>query len=216
MKGPEDRSVAWWEWLLAPILLPLILVVRLVVAIVSAPFELVYNFRKAGEEPRLRRRLVAAGRFLEWPEVEAKLRAGTGTLIVEHRSPGGPIRDWWTPEDLIAAAPVPVPVSVKSRPAEGQPLRQQMHEYAEACAARNVNVESGSAKLTEFPVPSDRQPDSSQIAIVDLGGGWTSPVRLVTGRNLAEKYPAAKIVTLVTWLGGPLLFVGDIETIFLD
>ena len=38
---------------------------------------------------------------------------------------------------------------------------------------------------------------------------------LNTGRRLAEKYPAGKVVTLVGWLGEPLLFVGDAESVFL-
>jgi hypothetical protein len=150
---------------------------------------------------------------MEWAKVEAKLQSGEGTLIVEHRSPQGPIREWWAADDLIAASPVPLPVSLKSPPAEGhfEPLR----DYAANCAARYVDVESGVAKLTEVPAPWDRRLDPRKYVVVDLGGGLMTAVVLVTGRKLAEKYPAGKVVTLIAWMGEPLLFAGDAETVFL-
>jgi hypothetical protein len=46
------------------------------------------------------------------------LKAGEGTLIVEHRTPKGPIREWWTEDDLVAASPVRLPVCVTSPPDE--------------------------------------------------------------------------------------------------
>ena len=40
-------------------------------------------------------------------------------------------------------------------------------------------------------------------------------VMLVTGRNLSEKYPQGKVVTLLAWSDEPLLFKGDAESVFL-
>jgi hypothetical protein len=150
---------------------------------------------------------------MEWSEVEVKLRAGEGTLIIEHRSPKGPIREWWAADDLIGASPVPLPASVKAPLAEG-PL-ESLREYAASCAARYLDVESGSAKLTEAPVPWDRRLDPRKYVVVNLGGGLMTAILLVTGRDLAGAYPAAKVVSLVTWLGGPALFAGDAEAVFL-
>jgi hypothetical protein len=194
-------------------MMPLFFIFLLVMAVASVPIEFVHRLRQQREEKQLRPRLAAAGRFMEWPEVEAKLRAGEGTLIIEHRSPKGPIREWWAADDLIAAAPVPLPTSLKSPPAEGQlePLR----EYAASCEARYLDVDSGWAKLTEVPVPWDRRLDPRKYVVVDLGGGLMTAIVLVTGRRLAEKYPAAKVVTLVSWLGEPVMFAGDAEAVFL-
>ena len=63
----------------------------------------------------------------------------------------------------------------------------------------------------KYGEPDFRRLERSVIARL-LGEG---PPVLATGRGLAEKYPAAKFVTLVSWLGGPVLFAGDAEIVFL-
>jgi hypothetical protein len=211
--GADDRPLAWWECFFAPLMVPLFFVALLVLAVASVPVEFVCRLRQHRREKQLRPRLTAAGRVMAWSEVEAKLRAGEGTLIIEHRGPKGPIREWWTADDVGAASPIPLPASLKSPPVEGQlePLRA----YAASCAARYVDVESGSARLTEVPVPWDRRLDPRKYVVVDLGGGLFTAVLLVTGRQLAQTYPTARILTLVNWPGEPLLFAGDAETVFL-
>jgi hypothetical protein len=211
--GGDEAPITWWEWLFAPIMMPLFFIFLLVMAVVSVPVEFVYRLRQQREEKRLQPRLAAAGRFLDWSAVEAKLQAGEGTLIVEHLSPKGPIREWWAEDDLIAASPVPLPTSLKSPPAEGQ--LQPLQEFAAACAARYTDLASGAAKLTEVPVPLARRLDPAKYVVVDLGGGLMTAILLPTDRKLAEKYPAGKVVTLVTWLGEPVLFAGDAESVFL-
>ncbi|MGL6072993.1 MAG: hypothetical protein ACRC8S_02405 [Fimbriiglobus sp.] len=206
--GGDESPIAWWEWLFAPIMMPLFIIFLLVMAVVSVPLEFVYRLRQQREEKRLQPRLAAAGRFLDWPAVEAKLQAGEGTLIVEHLSPKGPIREWWAEDDLIAASPVPLPTSLKSPPAEGQ--LQPLQEFAATCAARYADLASGAAKLTEVPVPLERQLDPAKYVVVDLGGGLMTTILLPTGRRLA-----GKVVTLVNWLGEPVLFAGDAESVFL-
>jgi hypothetical protein len=211
-----SERVRWWfwpYWLLCMVLSPLIFLVFLIVAVVSIPVEFYHRLRQQRQEKQLRPRLAAAGRFMEWPEVEAKLRAGEGTLIVEHRSPKGPIREWWAENDLIAASPVPLPASLKSPPAEAQ--LKPLQEFAAASAARYTDLASGTAKLTEVPVPLMRRLDPAKYVVVDLGGGLMTAILLPTGRMLADKYPAANVVTLVTWLGEPVLFAGDAESVFL-
>jgi hypothetical protein len=211
--GGDETPYAWWEWLFAPIMMPLFFIVLFVLAVASIPVEFVYRLRQQREEKKLRPRLAAAGRFLEWQEVEAKLRDGEGTLVIEHRSPKGPIREWWTSDDLIGASPVRLPASLQSLP--GEQDFGLLREYAASCASRYLDVESGTAKLTKVPIPLERRLDPRKYVVVDLGG-WLTAIILVKGRKLAEKYPAGKIVTLVTWLGEPLLFVGDAEAVFLE
>jgi hypothetical protein len=213
-RGDDETPIAWWEWLFAPLLMPLFMVyLLLVMPLVFVPVGFVCGLWQRRQEKRLRAGLAAAGRFVEWAEVEEKLRAGVGTLIIEHRSPGGPIREWWVPADLIADAPVPLPASVRSIPAdEGlEPLQR----YARICASRYLDVESGSAKLTEVPVPISQRLDPRKYVVVDLGGGLMTAVMLATDRKLAEHYPAAKVVTLIAWYDEPVLAVGDIEAVFL-
>jgi hypothetical protein len=165
------------------------------------------------EEKRLRHKLTLVNRFITWAEVEAKFSAGTGTLVVEHRGPKGPIREWWTEEDVIAASPVSLPASLKSPPneAEIEPHKQ----YSKLCATRYVDLEAGGAKATEVPVPLLRRLDPRKYMVVDLGGGLMTAVVLKSGRKLAEKYPQGKVVTLLAWSEEPLLFLGDAESVFL-
>jgi hypothetical protein len=218
--GGDETPIAWSEWLFAPIMTlllfimtPLLFIFLLVMAFVSIPLEFVYRLRQQREEMKIRPRLGAAGRFLEWAAVEAKLRAGEGTLIVEHLSPKGPIREWWTEDDLIAPAPVSLPRSLKS-PLSAEQLHP-MQEYAATCARRYTDVATGAAKLTDVPVPLARRLDPAKYVVVDLGGGMMTAILLRTGRKLADKFPTGKVVTLVAWLGEPLLFAGDAEYVFL-
>jgi hypothetical protein len=166
------------------------------------------------DEVRLRRKLELSGRFIAWPEIEARFAAGTGTLIVEHRSPKGPIREWWTEEDLIGAAPVPLPVSIKSLPNDEHVEAHK--EYSNLCCTQYVDVAGGSAKATAFPIALSRRLDPRKYIVVSLGGGVMTAIVLPTGRRLAKKYPQGKVVMLLTWSDEPLLFVGDAEAVFLS
>jgi hypothetical protein len=215
----DETPIARWEWLFAPIMLPLfilLLLVGVVIAGVLIPVDFVYRYvyhlRQQRLDKQLRSRLVATGRFLEWSEVEAKLQKGEGTLIVEHCAPKGPIREWWTADDLIAASPVPLPLSLYSQIAaeHWKPLQ----EYATSCVARYLDGEMGLAYLTEIPVLWDRRLASRRYVAVNIGEHVIS-VLLVIGRNLAKEYPAAKIVTVITWLDKLLLFASDAEVVFL-
>src|SRR5262245_26460028 len=167
--GDDDTPWAWWEWLFVPLMYPLIFVVLLTLSVASVPVAFVYRLLQRREEKRLRPRLAAAGRLVGWPEVEAGLRTGEGTLLIEHQSPKGPIREWWAADDLIAGSPVSLPASLKSPLAEGQ--LESLRDYAASCAAQYLNVESGAAKLTEVPVHWDRRLDPRKYVVVDLGGG---------------------------------------------
>lgn len=211
--GGDESPYQWWEWLFYPIMMPLIFIFLLVMAIFSVPYEFVFRLQQQREEKKLKPRLVATGRFLDWSVVEAKLQAGEGTLIVEHLSPKGPIREWWVENDLIASAPVPLPVSLRSAPSTEQ--LQSLREFAKACMYLHTDLMSGSAKLTEVPIPLARRIDLAKYAVVNLGEGLMTAILLSTGRKLATKYPSCKVVTLVTWLGEPIMFVGDAETVFL-
>jgi hypothetical protein len=192
---------------------PALLLLLLVVAVISVPGEFIYRLRQQRAEKELRHRLAAAGRYPAWDEVEAKLKAGEGTLLVEHRAPKGPIREWWTEDDWVAAAPVPLPTSLKSLSAKGWP--QALQDFAKAGSARSVAIETGSAQLTEVPVPLDRRVDPRKYVVVDLGGGLMTAIVLVTGRKLAEKSPQGTVITLRAWSAEPLRFIGDAESVFL-
>jgi hypothetical protein len=178
----DTRPRAWWEWLFVPIIVVgyVLFMVAFVVfflglMVVSIPLLPVFSLLLYLEMKRLRRRLAQAGRVVEWSEVEAKLAAGEGTLILEYWSPKAGRRTWWTQDDLNAGAPVPLP-SMDSETEEAQ--RLLLDEYANACEARYTNVKTGTARLTVVPSPLPRGIEPNKVVTLWV---WTDPPFLVAG-----------------------------------
>ena len=153
------------------------------------PITLVYRLRSWHRERHLWRQLAAIDRVVEWNKIEPKFRVGAGTLVFEHCSLKGPVRDWWTEEDVIGSAPLPLPVSLTLPLEVGR--ADQLHEYAKACATKYLDLKSGVAKLTAVP-----------------------SVLLIDGK-LAKEIPLGKAVTLINWGKNPELIVGDPNTVFM-
>jgi len=53
-------------------------------------------------------RMRASGRFLEWGEVENRLKDAPSTLIIQTVN-GAPMRCWWTQDDIRASSPLDLP-----------------------------------------------------------------------------------------------------------
>ena len=142
-----------------------------------------------------------------------------GALIVQHLSVKGPVREWWTEDDLIASAPVPLPVSLALAAPPDEAYQNSVLEYSRACMNRYVDIETGIARMTAVPVPFSRRLAPAYV-VVHLGGGLMTAMILPTGRKLAGLYPQGKVVTLITWDDSflplpPLLAIGDAEAVFL-
>lgn len=58
--------------------------------------------------------------------------------------------------------------------------------------------------------------DPRKYTTVHLGDGIMTAIILPRGRELAEKCPRAKVVTLIEWFGDPVMAVGDAEAVFLN
>lgn len=91
---------------------PVVLVGLMVLSVVSIPVGLVHR----ALAQRHRRKLVAGtrsqGRVVAFSEIEAKVNSGNGTLIFERRLPKGPMRLWWTPEDICSQCRYPIGSSI--------------------------------------------------------------------------------------------------------
>jgi hypothetical protein len=140
--GP-DR---WWHFLLAVLLLPVSVPLFLLLVLGSIPVCMAVSIEQGIREDRYRRRLHEAGRWRAWEEVEARLLAGEGTLLIEQgqKMPG---HFWWTPEDVPGAAPVPPPAE-KELDVFG--LRPP-HPFVAWCHDRYLEPTRGTAVLTEPP-----------------------------------------------------------------
>jgi hypothetical protein len=213
----KSERLQWWfwpYWLLCMLLSPLIFAVLLIATIVSVPLEFIYRLQQNRREKDMCARLVSEGRFVQWSDVETHLQNGTGTLIVQHRSPKGPVRDWWTADDIIGNAPLLLPAALAEMPAETD--LELLQTYASQCCERYLDEENGSAKLTEVPVLRSVAIDPRKYTTVHLGDGIMTAIILPRDRELSDKFPAAKVVTMIEWFGDPVMAIGDAEAVFLN
>lgn len=146
-KAGDETPSAWWEWLLLPVYLPIMLVVLFAAAALSIPIGAMQAWKSNRREKAYREQLRQSGRYLDWRDVESRIDDGKGTLVIERFLPKGPFRQWWTEEDLIGKAPVSLPHLGE----EGAPEEEKgkLRDYAALC--KSLCGESGSAKLTELP-----------------------------------------------------------------
>ena len=89
-------------------LVPLMLVAAAIAAAVSIPYTKVHNRRMARREDRFRESMMLRGRVIDWADFVGELDQGNGVLIVERFSFKGPIRLWWTRDDLYKTCPYPL------------------------------------------------------------------------------------------------------------
>jgi hypothetical protein len=196
--GVRRRMPVWaWPWYLVAALFSLLATacigLPLVIFVFAylLPMEFLSKRRERRQEKTLPRKMASVRRFMPASLLDAMLNSGKGTLIIEHLSLQGFVREWWTAEDVIGNAPVPLPATPILLSEENQSTA--LHAYALSCIERYTDPMTGSAKLTE-----------------------TVPGLSESHRTLAEKYPRAKIVVLFVFGGDaeqPLIFTKEPERI---
>jgi len=129
-----------WSLLLFPVMF--------IGAGLSIPYSLIFRRIQRGREREFRTQIEAIGRVIEWSDF---LRAvsedrGTfirGTFIEERYSFKGPVRRWWTPEDLYSACPYPTADRLTMVKDEG------FRPFAEWCRQRYTSPDRGEALLVD-------------------------------------------------------------------
>ncbi|MCA9286134.1 MAG: hypothetical protein KDA22_12995 [Phycisphaerales bacterium] len=190
----------------------------IVVAVVAAliltclVFERRQQHRLAADDHAFRAGLEAAGRTASWETVEARLRAGEGTLLVQLVSPKGPVREWWTTERFRASCPCDIPASKEAvlQLPEGHPYL----EFTERFVKQALDPEDGVATLTEAPQSSAYQQSRAKYTTVGFGN-MVVPARFDRERRLERELPGASVVTVIEWFGIPLVIPGDARTALL-
>jgi hypothetical protein len=125
---------------------PLGLILVALIAILSLLFILVVVSTQWLQERWFVRRMRAAGRFILWQDLEPKLRAGEGTLVIEGAMTG-PVRVWWAEENILALAPVPPPAEHEL----ARLLRDKPQPFVAWCFGRYLEPKEGTALLTKPP-----------------------------------------------------------------
>lgn len=85
------------------LLLPLLLVG----GALSIPYAIIARRVISRRERRFTNSMRAVGRTVDWEHFIREIDAGHGTLIVERFSFKGPIRMWWTGDDVYELCPYP-------------------------------------------------------------------------------------------------------------
>jgi hypothetical protein len=144
----ENRNPElWWQLLFAPLIFPLVIVLACL-SIVALPF-LVLAKRRADRQ--FVRKMQVRGRFIERGELEPRLCGGEGTLVVEQAHKMGS-RIWWTPEDVVKAAPTEPPPEEELDFTFGMVLQP----FVIWCFERYLDPDAGTALLTDLRFPDSQ------------------------------------------------------------
>ena len=125
--------------LLGLLMIPMLLVGAAIVVPV------VFAFRWIGKhrEHSFRMLMKSRGRLMSWPELLRELRDTGGTCIEERFSSKGPVRFWWTRDDVYRDSPYEIIDWFTMRKGRGA------EPFIHWCRARYTNADAGSALLVD-------------------------------------------------------------------
>lgn len=145
--GPKRRKPFEVPQIFLPIYLPLLLIV----AAISVPVTYLRNWRVRRSERKFREQMRDAGRLMTWDEFELALIERHGTTIEELLSIKGPVRLWWTPEDVRSISPTKCPDQTQAQAFWFERQPSELQSYFEWCFAEFTNPRFGGARLVQFP-----------------------------------------------------------------
>jgi hypothetical protein len=119
--------------------------VLLILAGLSIPAGLIQRQLARRRRKQLLSDMRLRGRVVVFSEIEEQANCGSGTLIIERRLPKGPVRHWWTPEDIYVRCPYPLGSSIN--PFESSPFGDAISW----CRERYTDVQKGAAALVADP-----------------------------------------------------------------
>jgi hypothetical protein len=129
----------------------LMIPVAVVGAAVVIPIHFVTRWARQHGEHKLRMLMKSRGRLITWQEFLRAMREQGGTCIEERFSPKGPVRFWWTPENVYRESPYEIIdwfTMRKGRRAE---------PFIRWCRERYTSAEGGSAVLVDTPLVPKRE-----------------------------------------------------------
>ena len=112
-------------------------------ACVAIPYTLGARWLRLHGEHKLRSLMKSRGRLLAWPDFERVLHQTGGTCIEEKFTAKGPVRFWWTPEDVRRESPHEIANWITMR--KGRHCEPFVHW----CRARYTSADAGSAMLVD-------------------------------------------------------------------
>jgi hypothetical protein len=127
----------------------LVPVVALGVAL-AFPYMTVLHWLQKQREHTFRLRMRQLGRVISWAEFVRAMNERGGTCIEERFSPKGPVRFWWTAENVQGESPHPIIDWFTMRKG------RQGEEFVHWCRERYTDAEAGSAVLVDTGLVAKR------------------------------------------------------------
>jgi len=140
-------------------------------ACLAIPYTVGARWLRMHREHKLRLLMKSRGRLIAWPEFVRAMHERGGTCLEEKFSPKGPVRFWWTPEDVHRESPHEIIDWFTMRKG------RQYEPFVHWCRARYTNAEQGSAVLVDTPrVPrreiyalwSECRPDKAKARWIEV------------------------------------------------
>lgn len=115
------------------------------------PYNIVLRWMRPRREGRFRARMKAQGRMITWQNFLRSVHSAGGTCIEEKFSPQGPVRFWWTSENVYRESPYEIIDWFTMR-------KGRQHEpFVHWCRARYTGADAGSAVLVDATLVPKRQ-----------------------------------------------------------
>jgi hypothetical protein len=150
----------------------------LIAAPLSIPVTRIWWTIKRRQERRFAMDMKAANRSVSWTEACSRVENGQGCLISDHLSMKGPVRLWWTSDDV--AVITPYACFFEEFPDSLEPLNSEFDMW---CRSRYTNAELGTALLVELSSTTTRvAPVSRRKAF-----SWSSAQICELERNTSKR-----------------------------
>jgi hypothetical protein len=147
-KIQEQKRLAGYLDAIFGILLVPVLAVGACIAI---PFHFVSRWTRQHREHAFRMLMKSQGRLITWPDLLRAMHDSGGTCIEEKFSPKGPVRFWWTREDVFRESPHEI--------IDWFTMRKGFRgwQFVQWCHERYTSAEGGSAVLVDTPLVPKRE-----------------------------------------------------------
>ncbi len=117
----------------------------------AIPYTLGVRWRRMHREHKLRLLMKSRGRLMMWTDFVRRMHETGGTCIEERFTAKGPVRFWWTPEDVRGESPHEIIDWFTMRKG------RQYEPFVRWCRARYTSAEAGNAILVDHPLVPRRE-----------------------------------------------------------
>ena len=143
----EKQPSTWMGAVMGVAMIP----VLFVGACLAIPYSVGVRWLHLYREHQLRMLMKSRGRLMTWAEFVRTMRERGGTCIEEKFSPKGPVRFWWTPEDVHFESPHEIIDWFTMRKS------RRFEPFVHWCRARYTSADGGSAMLVDAPLVPRRE-----------------------------------------------------------